>query len=312
MSATRAAPGHPPTDPTARRAALLGVVVNIALAGVKLLAGLLGHSQALIADAVESLVDIMGGIIIWGGLRVGAVPADENHPYGHARAESFAALAVSGAIVLAGVGVGIKAVESFGAPARVPEAWTLLVLAAVVGTKEALFRYVRSVARKHRSGALLVDAWHHRSDAVTSVAAFIGIALALLAGPAFARADTWAALFAAAIIVWNGVSLGTGPFNDLMDRSPSGTAAASREAALAVPGVRGIEKVYTRRSGSLLFVDMHVEVDPAMSVRDAHVVSGKVKAKVRDAVPGVANVLVHIEPDPRDNAPASVGGGTLS
>lgn len=286
----------PGTSSAPRRAAAVGVFVNIALAGAKLVAGLLGNSYALIADAAESLADIVGSVIIWGGLRWAAVPADEDHPYGHGKAEALAALAVGVIILMAAAGIGVESVHGMFSAREAPHAWTLIVLGVVVVVKETLFRVVRSISEASGSRAAEADAWHHRVDAVTSLAAAVGIGASLLGGERWAYADNWAALLASGFIAFNGVSLIRKPWHDLMDRVPDGVTGAARDAAMRVEGVRGVEKVFARTSGSVYYLDMHVEVDPAMSVADAHVVSGKVKARVRSDVPRVANVLIHIEP----------------
>jgi cation diffusion facilitator family transporter len=291
---------HHHTDPgdnaAGRRAALVGVVANIALAAAKLLGGLVGQSHALVADAIESLADLIGSVIIWGGLRLGAVPPDDDHPYGHGKAEAIAGLAVAGIIIVAGLTVLYESVSGLFTPRTAPHAWTLIVLVVVVLSKETLFRYVRAAARRTGSTAVEIDAWHHRVDAITSLTAGLGVAAAVYAGPSWAHADNWAAILGAGVILFNGIKLGSGPWHELMDRTPGGLPERIRASAAAVEHVRLIEKVHARKSGSRYFVDMHVHVDAEMSVAEAHKVSGIVKAKVRADVPSVANVLVHIEP----------------
>lgn len=297
---------HQPNPPTAqhsadnaaagRRAAVVGIVANLALAAGKLLAGVLGQSQALIADAVESLADLVGGLIIWGGLRLGAVPPDDDHPYGHGKAEALAGLAVSGIIVVAGLSVLYESVTALFAPRNPPRAWTLLVLAVIVIGKEALYRYVLAASRRSGSNAVEIDAWHHRVDAITSLAAALGVAAGALGGPAWAHADNWAAILAAAVILFNGLNLARAPWHELMDRLPAPVIDAARAAASGVEGVLAIEKVHARKNGPWYFIDMHVEVDARLSVAEAHAISGKVKARVKADVEKVANVLIHIEP----------------
>lgn len=272
------------------------MAANIALAATKLIAGLVGHSFALVADAVESMADILGSVVIWGGLRFSARPADETHPYGHGKAEALAALVVSMMIVLAAVGIAVEAVRQILTPHHRPEPYTLIVLVVVVATKELLFRFVRRVATDEASTAAHADAWHHRSDAITSLAAFIGISVALIGGPGFEPADDWAALFASGVILWNGVSLMRQPLHELLDAEPSEIVEEARRVAGGVAGVRLVEKTFARTSGSRHWIDMHVHVDPALSVADAHAISGRVKAAIREAIPTVENVLVHIEP----------------
>lgn len=269
---------------------------------VKLVAGILGHSYALIADAFESTTDIVGSVVIWGGLHVGSRPADTNHPYGHGKAEALAAFVVAGLVGVAGIGIAIKAVDEIRTPHHTPAPFTLIVLVAVVIVKYALARYTTRVGHEEGSDAVHVDAGHHLSDALTSAAAFLGISIALIAKHRFdqsdrwASADDWAALFAGGIILYNAWTLMRVPLRELMDEEPAAVLDLARETALGIEGVRGIEKTRARSSGSRHYLEMHVEVDPAMSVADAHIITGKIKHAIRHREPRVADVLVHIEP----------------
>jgi cation diffusion facilitator family transporter len=279
------------------RATQLGLLVNAALALAKLLAGVIGHSYALIADAIESAADVFSSLIVWGGLQIAAQPADEDHPYGHGRAESLAAAVVGIMLVGAAVGIAVQAVREIRTPHHAPAPFTLVVLVLVVLVKETLFRTMLRVGNETGSSAVRADAWHHRSDAITSLAAFIGIGVALLGGSGWEAADDWAALVASAIILVNGIRIITPAVNDLMDRSP-GAELTERVAAAAeeVDGVRAIEKLMLRRAGTGLFVDLHVQADPAMSLHDAHELSGRVKSAIRRAEPRVLGALIHMEP----------------
>ena len=279
------------------RAAQLGLVVNAGLAMVKLVAGLVGHSYALVADAIESIADIFSSMVVWGGLRLSARSADEQYPFGYGKAEPMAAVVVALMLVGAAVGIAVKAVEEILTPHRVPAPFTLVVLLAVIVVKETLFRRVGAVADEVGSKAVRGDAWHHRSDALTSAAAAVGIGIALVGGGKWAAADDWAALLASGVILWNGTRILRPAVGDLMDRSPEAdTVERIGEAAQAVEGVLRIEKLRVRRAGLGLFVDIHVQADPEMSLHDAHILSGKVKTAVRAAEPVVQGVLVHMEP----------------
>lgn len=293
-------PDQPTPSPRGRALALIGLAVNIALALAKLLAGILGNSYALIADAAESLTDVAGSAVIWAGLRYAARPPDERHPYGHGRAESIAAL-IGGLLVLgAGVGIGVQAVHAAISPHEPPRPFTLVVLIAVIVVKETMFRIVGRAAQAEGSAAVQTDAWHHRADAVTSLAAGIGITVALVGGPKWAAADAWAALVGAVIILYNAVLLLHTPFMELMDTTPPEVADQARGIAGAVPGVRAVQKVLARKSGRVLLLDMHVWVDGAMPVTQAHAIAHRIKDQVRKAMPGVADVLVHVEPAARE------------
>ena len=260
------------TDPDnvrGRRLSLAGLLINGALAIIKLVAGVLGHSYALIADAVESMADIFGSFIVWGSLQYSRRPPDENHPYGHGKAEPLAAMTVAIMLIGAAIGISIEAVREIITPHHGPAAFTLWVLFGVITVKELLFRFGRRAARASGSSAVLADAWHHRSDAITSLAAAAGISVALIGGEGYERADDIAALFASGIILINAIRLMRGPWHELLDAEPTEITDEARSIAGRVEGVAAIEKVLARKSGTRYWVDMHVEVDPQMSVQRA-------------------------------------------
>jgi cation diffusion facilitator family transporter len=288
--------------PTARlqrslRATFLGLAANVALTVAKFLAGVLGHSQALIADAVESLADIFSSIIVWRGLVVAETPPDDDHPYGHGKAEPLSAAIVSVMLLLAAAWIAFNALHELNEPRIAPSPWTLVILIIVIGVKETLFRFVLHESETVSSSAVETDAWHHRSDAITSSAAFIGISISLIGGKGYEAADNWAAVAAAAVIAWNGWRLLRPAFNELMDRSPDRKLIEKiRAVAEKIPGVDGVEKCFVRKMGYQFFVDMHLEVDPQMTVENAHRISHEVKNQVRAEIPSVRDVLIHIEP----------------
>lgn len=274
-----------------------GLVANSVLTVVKLVAGLLGNSYALVADAIESATDMVGSLLVWGGLRIASRNPDERYPFGYGKAEPIAAAAV-GALMLGTAGaIVIKAIREIRVPHSKPAAWTLVVLALVILLKEYLYRRSRAASRRNGSVALEADAWHHRADAFTSLAAFTGISIALIGGPGWAQADAWAALVAAFVIAVNGGGLIRISTRDLMDRAPEPELySIVGEAALGTPGVLAIEKMKIRKSGMEHYVDIHVQALPTMSLRDAHNLSGRVKYAIRQAVPTAAGVLIHMEP----------------
>jgi cation diffusion facilitator family transporter len=279
------------------RSALAGLVVNALLALIKLVAGLVGHSYALVADAVESTADVVSSFIVWSGLRISARAADEEYPFGYGKAEPLAAAIVSLMLLAAAAGIAVEAVREIVTPHHAPAPFTLGVLVGVILVKETLFRRVFAVGAAVGSTAVRADAWHHRSDAITSAAAFIGIGVALLGGKGWESADDWAALAASGVIVYNGLRILKPSVDDLMDRMPAADVLARIETAARSPsGVRAVEKLRVRRAGLGYYVDIHVQADPALSLRDAHVLSGRVKGAIRAAVPAVAGVLVHMEP----------------
>ena len=279
------------------RATFLGLAANVALTVAKFLAGILGHSQALIADAVESLADIFSSIIVWRGLVVAETPPDEDHPYGHGKAEPLSAAIVSVMLLLAAAWIAFNALHELNEPRVAPSPWTLIILIIVIGVKETLFRFVLRESETVSSSAVETDAWHHRSDAITSAAAFLGISISLIGGKGYASADNWAAVAAAAVIAWNGWRLLRPAFNDLMDRSPDRELIEKiRTVAATISGVDKVEKCFVRKMGYQFFVDMHLEVDPQMTVENSHRIGHEVKNKVRAEIPSVRDVLIHIEP----------------
>ncbi len=288
------------------RATLLGIAINILLATGKALAGVFGHSYALIADAIESATDVVSSILVYVGLRVSARPPDENHPYGHGKAEPLATVAVALFLFFAAYNIGWHSVKQIRDPHIMPAPWTLIVLVAVVVIKEILFRFVSRVGEDVGSSALKGDAFHHRSDALTSAAAFIGIAVALIGhwfhpDPRWSSADDWAALIASFVIARNGWEICKGAVLELTDIRPSGDIeTAVRRIALTVPNVTSLHKCIVRKVGFDYYVDLDVRVDRNMPVYQAHVIAHQVQSALRGDISGVmiAKVLVHIEPEP--------------
>lgn len=279
-----------------QRLAVAGLLLNVGLAIVKFITGWVGNSYALIADAIESAGDAVSSIVLWGGLRIAARPADRDHPYGHGKAEPLAALLIALILFGSGLAIGVEAVRSMRGVSASPAVYTLWVLLGVIGVKEAAYRIVRRSGKATGSRALVNDAWHHRSDAITSGAAAVGISIALLGGEAWRAADQWAALVAAAIIVLNAFRLAVPPANELMDAVPAGVIRDVRVAAESVADVLAVEKVLARKSGLEFWVDMHIEVDPGMTVAAGHKLAHSVKDVVRREVPSVHDVLIHVEP----------------
>jgi len=282
---------------TGARVALAGMIVNVLLAAAKVTAGLLGNSYVLIADGIESVLDIGGSAVIWGGLKFAARPPDATHPYGHGKAEPLAAGIVALGVLLAAVGLAIQSVREIFLPHHAPAPFTLIVLIVVVAVKEFLYRSVIRLGKNVESTAVQTDAWHHRADAMTSIAAFIGISIALIGGERWRSADAWAALFACAIIAANGYRLLFPALHEMLDTAPRGEIVAIiKRAASAVPGVLEVEKCLVRKMGLSFYVDLHVGVDGGISVRDGHRIAHEVKDTIKRADSRIADVLVHVEP----------------
>ena len=280
-----------------KRASVFGLWVNLALGCGKLLAGVIGHSQALVADAVESLGDSVGSLIVWRALHVASKPPDSDHPYGHGKAEPLAAALVAVLLFAAAVGIAIESVHQIVVPHQSPAPFTLAVVLVVVLVKELLYRRTSRVSHETGSHAVHSDAWHHRSDAITSGAAAIGIAIALAGGPGYEAADDWAALFASGIILLTGWRLLRPAVAELMDTSASPDLLDEiRRVAEANPGVHRVEKLLMRKMGLYYLADMHLEVDPEMSVRVSHKLAHDVKEDVQRHLPQVVEVTIHVEP----------------
>jgi cation diffusion facilitator family transporter len=279
------------------RAAQLGVFINALLAVAKFIAGVVGNSYALVADAVESGTDIFSSLIVMSGLRIARRDPTDEFPFGYGRAETLATAVVALMLLGAAVGIAIEAVREILTPHRMPAAWTLIVLGAVVIIKWVISRRVHSVGVEIGSAAVAADAWHHLSDAVTSTAAFVGISIALWGGPGWESADDWAALVATGVIAYNGVTILGSALRDLMDATPRGEIVTEiRTIARQVPGVHAIEKLLVRRFGMDYDVTIHVHASPSISLFEAHALGGRVKAAIQQALPQVGHVLVHMEP----------------
>jgi cation diffusion facilitator family transporter len=279
------------------RSSLLGVIINLALAIGKCLAGIIGHSFALIADGIESLSDVVSSSVVALGLWVAIKPPDTDHPYGHGKAEPIAAVVVSLALLSAGVAIAVESIIEIRTPHRLPAPYTLAVLIVVVIIKFLLSRYVAGIGAEIESTAVKADSWHHLSDAITSGLAFIGITIAL--ATKYPAADDWAALCAAPIILFNGVRQMRMPLDELLDSAPTGDIGRKvSQIAQTVPGVAGIEKCLVRKTGFRFYVDLHLFVDGKLSVTEGHRIAHNMKDIILSQEPKIAEILVHVEPTP--------------
>jgi len=279
------------------RTTIIGILTSIILAAIKAVAGVWGNSYALIADAIESASDVFTSLIVLTGLKIATRPADETHPYGHGKAEPFAGILVSAALFIAAIVIIVQSIHEIITPHHAPAAFTLIVLVAVVITKEFLFRYIIKVGNSVDSVAVKNDAWHHRSDAITSGAAFIGISIALIGGPGYEEADDYAALCASLIIIFNAYKLFKPALFEIMDTAPSPEFVNKIiDASLKVEDVVAIDKCFARKMGLQYYIDMHVIVDGNITVHKGHQISHNVKNKLVNSFPNVSDVLIHIEP----------------
>jgi cation diffusion facilitator family transporter len=279
------------------RATVVALTVSASLATLKIGAGIFGDSYALVADGIESVLDIFSGLLVLGGLRVSSAGPTNLYPYGRGKAEPLAALVVATVLLLAAAGIAAGAVHEIVSPQAPPAPFTLVVLVIVLVAKEGIYRWLIQRGRSTGSQAIEVDAWHHRADALTSLAAFVGISIALVGGERWVRADDWAALIACLVIAWNGVRLFRGALREMLDvAAPSEVTSRVRAIAAAVPGVEGVDEIRVRRSGLVYLVDIHVEVDGELSVRRGHYLGHVVKDHLIGSELPILDALVHIEP----------------
>jgi cation diffusion facilitator family transporter len=287
-----------------RELLLAGIIVNLILALTKIAGGLFGHSRALIADGIESSLDVLSSIMMWGAIKYAERPPDSDHPYGHGKMESLAAVAGSLLLVVAGAALGLHSLRDIFLMQRsadlhnAPAGFTLVVLGATIVLKEGLFRWVNLRSATIESKALQTDAWHHRSDAMTSLAAAVGISAALIGGPSWAQADDWAALFSCAVIIFNGLGMLRESIGEVLDAQAAPELVSEILVAVRrVPGVTSVEKCRVRKSGFMRFADIHVRVAGECTVREGHDIAHRVKNRLLDGGFHMADVVVHIEPE---------------
>lgn len=276
---------------------LVSVAVNAALASIKILAGFFGNSYALIADGIESTADIVTSLVVWGGLRVSVAPANERHPYGYGKAEALSGGVASLALLAAAGMIAVQSVREIRTPHHLPHWSTLLVLVLVVVTKMMLARWMGDIGAEAESTSVQADAWHHWADALTSIAAFVGITIGLIGGPGYEPADDWAALIACGVIVLSGLNLLRMAVRELLDAAPASEFEQKvRALASGVDGVHALDKCRIRKSGTAYFVELHVEVDGQATVQEGHDIGGRVRSALRNSSLRIADAFIHIEP----------------
>ena len=279
------------------KATYFSIIGNTSLAIIKGLAGYFGNSYALIADAIESTADIFSSFLVLFGIKYSNRPADKNHPYGHGRAEPLITFLVVGFLITSATVIAYESIENIRTPHGLPEPFTLIILAAIIVWKEISFRLVMQRSKETNSSSLKADAWHHRSDAITSVAAFIGITIALCMGKGYEAADDWAALFAAGFILYNSFMIFRPALGEIMDENLYDDLIEQiRIVSLSVDGILGTEKCFIRKSGMRYHVDLHALVSANISVKEGHRLSHELQDTLRIKIPELGNILIHIEP----------------
>lgn len=284
-------------EETAQKTTYFSIAGNTCLAIVKWLAGYFGNSYALIADAIESTADIFSSILVLVGIKYANKPADENHPYGHGRIEPLVTFVIVGFLIVSATIIAYESIENIRTPHKGPEGFTLIVLGAIILWKEVSYRLVIRKAKETESTSLRADAWHHRSDAITSVAAFIGISVALIMGEGFESADDWAALFASFIILYNSYRILKPALGEIMDKDMYGEMIKEiADFSKTVDGVIDTEKCFIRKTGMTYYVDLHIIVDKDITVRDGHEIAHNLKDRIKEKMPEIADILIHVEP----------------
>jgi len=283
-------------EKTAVKTIYFSILSSIGLALGKWIAGFFGHSYALIADAIESTSDVFSSILVLIGLKYANKPADKNHPYGHGRIEPLVTFAVVGFLVISAIIIARQSIINIQTPHQLPKAWTLIILFVIIAWKEISYRIVIKKSKETKSTSLKADAWHHRSDAITSLAAFIGIIIALILN--YEQADDWAALFASAFILYNSYLIFRPAFGEIMDEHNHDEIINKiREISKKVDGVIGTEKCFIRKTGMSYHIDLHITVDGDIPVRDGHLISHKLKDTLQAEIQEISNILIHIEPN---------------
>lgn len=285
-------------EQTAIKTTYFSIIGNTSLALIKGIAGVFGNSYALIADAIESTTDIFSSLLVLFGLKYANRPADENHPYGHGKIEPLITFLVVAFLVTSATIIAYESIQNIQTPHKTPKPWTLIILGCIILWKEISFRIVIKKSKETNSSSLKADAWHHRSDAITSVMAFIGISIALIFGKGYETADDWAALFASAFILYNSYLIFRPALGEIMDEHLYDDLLEEiREESIKVEGVLGTEKCFIRKAGMKHHVDLHAIVDGDISVKEGHDISHKLKDHLRKEIQNLGHVLIHIEPN---------------
>ncbi|WP_373059019.1 cation diffusion facilitator family transporter [Zunongwangia sp. H14] len=280
------------------KATYFSIIGNALLAIIKGVTGIFGNSYALIADAIESTTDVFSSSIVLVGIRYSTKPADENHPYGHGKAEPLITFAVVGFLLISATVIAYESIINIQTPHKVPEKYTLIVLGAIVIIKELFYRFVSKKGDETKSTSLKADAWHHRSDAITSLMAFIGISIAIFMGKGYETADDWAALLASGFIIYNAYLIFRPALSEIMDEHVYDDFIEEiKEISSNVPGVVGIEKCFIRKAGLFFHVDLHLIVNGNITVTQGHDIAHMLKKELQGYFPEINDVLIHVEPD---------------
>lgn len=273
------------------------ILSNVCLAIIKGVAGFLGNSYAMLADALESTSDVFTSILILLGIKYATRPADKNHPYGHGRIEPLITFVVVGILIVTATLIAYESIENIRTPHEAPAPWTLIILGAIIIWKEISYQVVIRKSRALKSSSLKAEAWHHRSDAFTSIAAFIGIAVALILGKGFEAADDWAALFASGFILYNCYHIFRPALSEIMDEHTYDEEVFQiKSVAKTVEGIVDTEKCFIRKSGMKFHLELHALVDGNISVKQGHYLAHKLQDVLKKELNYLDHIIIHIEP----------------
>lgn len=271
---------------------------NTILAIIKALTGYFGNSYALIADAIESTSDILSSILVLFGIKYASRPPDKNHPYGHGRMETLVTFLVVGFLIVSALIIAHESIKNIQTPHELPKPFTLIVLLLIIVWKEISYQFVYGKGKELKSSTLQADAWHHRSDAITSMAAFIGISIALIFGKGYESADDWAALLASVFILYNSYLIFRPALGEIMDEHLYDDIMYEiRTVSMTVKGILDTEKCFIRKAGMKYHVDLHAIVDGNLSVIEGHNLAHQLKEKLQKDLPHLGHILIHIEPN---------------
>lgn len=284
-------------DQSAIKTTYWSILGNVSLALIKGIAGIFGNSYALIADAIESTADVFSSFIVLLGFKYAERPADENHPYGHGKIEPLVTFVVVAFLVISAAIIAFESVQNIMTPHKTPQVWTLYVLGAIILWKEFSYQYVIRKSRLLHSSSLKAEAWHHRSDAISSVMAFVGVSIAVWMGKGYETADDWAALLASGLILYNSYHIFRPALGEIMDEHLYDDIINQiREESLKVNGILGTEKCFVRKAGMSYHIDLHALISGNLTVTQGHDLSHQLKDHLTESIPHVGFVLIHIEP----------------
>lgn len=282
---------------TAFKTILISIASSLILAVIKGISGNMGHSDALIADALESSSDVIASLLVLFGMYYSHKPADEDHPYGHGKAEALSTFGVVGFLLISATLIAYNGIQNLFIDQQQPATFTIYILLGIIVWKELSFRYVVNKGKKTNSLSLQADAWHHRADAISSLIALFGIGISIIFGAEYSKADDWAAIVSALFIVYNAYTIFRPALGEILDEHTHHDLIEKiRNMQNEVDGVIAIEKCLVRKTGMYYFVDIHLEVDGNISVEKGHKIGHDFKNHIMNKIPEINDVLVHIEP----------------